>query len=84
MRAFGAAYRNETDKLVRRKKYIAFLIIGIIICIVWACGGCKNRNQRNFARAYLIFLAIGAILGFVGYLMLNWLIDVAIEVLRGM
>ena len=39
MQAFHAAYLNETDKLVRRKKYIAFLIIGIAICIIWAVLG---------------------------------------------
>ena len=39
MTAFYAAYRNETDKLVKRKKYIVFLILGALICIVWAVGG---------------------------------------------
>ncbi|MCL2405629.1 MAG: ABC transporter permease [Defluviitaleaceae bacterium] len=39
MTAFVAAYLNETDKLVRRKKYIAFLIIGVVICIAWAVLG---------------------------------------------
>ena len=39
MTAFFAAYRNETDKIIRRKKYIAFLIIGAIICILWAVLG---------------------------------------------
>jgi len=36
MKSFVAAYLNETDKLIRRKKYIAFLIIGVIICVLWA------------------------------------------------
>ncbi|MCL2572073.1 MAG: ABC transporter permease [Defluviitaleaceae bacterium] len=39
MRLFYAAYRNETDKLIRRKKYIVFLILGIAICLIWAIGG---------------------------------------------
>jgi len=39
MTAFSAAYRNETDKIIRRTKYIVFLIIGIVICVVWAIGG---------------------------------------------
>jgi len=39
MTAFLAAYLNETDKLIRRKKYIVFLIIGIVICILWAVLG---------------------------------------------
>ncbi|MCL2356226.1 MAG: ABC transporter permease [Defluviitaleaceae bacterium] len=39
MTAFFAAYRNETSKLVLRKKYIAFLIFGAVICVVWAAVG---------------------------------------------
>ncbi|MCL2378277.1 MAG: ABC transporter permease [Defluviitaleaceae bacterium] len=39
MTAFIAAYMNETDKLIRRKKYIAFIIIGVAICILWAVLG---------------------------------------------
>ena len=39
MTAFYAAYLNETDKLIRRKKYIAFLIIGMAICVIWAVLG---------------------------------------------
>ncbi len=37
-------------------------IIGWLICIVWACGGCKNRNKRNYARAVLILTIIGVII----------------------
>ena len=32
--------------------------IGFLICIIWACGGCKNYNRRNFARATLILSLI--------------------------
>jgi len=39
MVAFVAAYLNETDKIILRKKYIAFLIIGVAICIAWALLG---------------------------------------------
>ena len=39
MTALYAAYRNEADKIIRRKKYIVFLIIGIAICILWAMLG---------------------------------------------
>jgi len=36
MTAFYASYRNDLTKLLRRKKYIVFLAIGILICIIWA------------------------------------------------
>jgi ABC-2 type transport system permease protein len=39
MSAFLAAYRNETDKILRRKKYIGFLIFGAVICVIWASVG---------------------------------------------
>lgn len=25
-------------------------VVGWIICIVWACGGCRNENRKNHAR----------------------------------
>ena len=34
MTAFLASYKNEFDKLLRRKKYIVFLCIGIGICLI--------------------------------------------------
>ena len=34
--AFLASYRNEWDKLMSRKKYLVFLIIGLAICLIWA------------------------------------------------
>ncbi|MCL2397777.1 MAG: ABC transporter permease subunit [Defluviitaleaceae bacterium] len=39
MTAFCASYRNELIKLLRRKKYIVFLAIGVLICIIWAALG---------------------------------------------
>lgn len=33
-------------------------IVGLILMIVWACGGCRKINKRNFARASLILMAI--------------------------
>ncbi|MCL2271962.1 MAG: zinc-ribbon domain-containing protein [Treponema sp.] len=47
---------------------IAFIVmsipvIGLIIGLLWAFGGCKNFNRRNYARAFLVFLIIGVVLG---------------------
>ena len=43
--------------------------IGIIFVIIWALGGCRKVNKRNFARATLILMAvmvvISLIIGFV-------------------
>ena len=39
MSSFLASYRNEWDKLMRRRKYIVFLVIGLVICLIWAALG---------------------------------------------
>ena len=40
-------------------------IIGFILVIVWACGGCTKINKRNLSRAYLIFMAIGLVISII-------------------
>lgn len=42
-------------------------IVGQILTIVWACGGCRKVNKRNLARAMLVFLIISIVLGVVFY-----------------
>ena len=39
MNYFLASFLNEFDKLIRRKKYIVFLIIGAGICVLWTVLG---------------------------------------------
>lgn len=40
-------------------------IVGQILMIVWACGGCRKVNKRSLARASLIMLAVGLVLSLV-------------------
>ena len=40
-------------------------VIGLILLIVWACGGCRKLSKRSFARATLILGVIMAVLGLV-------------------
>jgi len=47
MSAFLAAWRNECEKLRRRKKYTVFLFAGIAICIIWTLLG---RLLASFIR----------------------------------
>lgn len=42
-------------------------VLGWIITIIWACGGCRKINKRNLARAMLIFLVVALILGVIAY-----------------
>jgi hypothetical protein len=38
-------------------------LVNIILPFVWAFGGNVNINKKNFFRAYLIYMAIGLVLG---------------------
>ncbi len=48
-------------------------IMGQLIALVWALGGCLNRNRRNLARAviYLQLIVVALIVG--GYFLLGYL-----------
>ena len=40
-------------------------IIGLILTIVWACGGCKKTAKKNFAKATLILMLVSLVLSLV-------------------
>lgn len=40
-------------------------ILNIVLLFVWGFGGAINPNKKNFARAYLIMIAIGIVIGIV-------------------
>ena len=42
-------------------------VVNIVLLLVWAFGGCKKINKRNFARAYLVMLVLFIGLGFWGF-----------------
>ena len=47
----------------------AIPLVGWIICLIWACGGCKNENRKNHARAALILgVIVFALSAAAGYL----------------
>ncbi len=54
-------------------------IIGQILMIVWALGGCRKINKKNFARAMLIMMLIGLVISFIIGAIVNFAIDKAIE-----
>ena len=51
---------------------MAIPVVGLILTIIWACGGCRKYAKRNYARAALIFMAIGIILLIAGALVLRF------------
>ena len=44
--------------------------IGFIILLVFAFGGNRNINVKNFARSYFCFIIIGLVLGVIVFLIL--------------
>jgi len=58
-------------ELITTGGYIGILLlmsiplIGVILAIVWACGGCRKLQKRNLARAMLILMAITLVLGLI-------------------
>jgi len=57
----------------------AIPIVGLVFAIVWACGGCRKINKRNLARAMLIFMAIGLVLGLLTGLLLRGIVKTALQ-----
>ncbi len=52
-------------------------IVGQILTIVWAFGGCRKINKRNLARAMLVFLLISIVLGVILFFVGGWVMDAA-------
>ena len=44
---------------------LALPVIGVILLIVWACGGCRKLQKRNFARGVLLNALIGVIVSII-------------------
>ncbi len=51
---------------------MAIPVIGFILTVIWACGGCRKYAKRNYARAALIFMAIGIIILVAGALIMRF------------
>ena len=62
----GSPYEPITTKgYIGIALLMAIPVVGIILAIVWALGGCRKVNKRNFARAMLIMMIIALILSLV-------------------
>lgn len=47
----------------------AIPVVGLVLLIVFACGGTHNINLRNFARSYFCAMLVGVILTVVGIIL---------------
>jgi hypothetical protein len=58
---------------------IAIPVIGWLVCLIWACGGSRYQNKRNFARAILIMFILGALVSMCVYFLMKWIFGAAIS-----
>ncbi len=90
---------EETDKprkkskwdIISTKGYVGINLlmaipgIGLILTIIWACGGCRKYAKRNYARAALICMAIGVLLLIAAALVLRFVFaDVIVQVFEAL
>ncbi len=54
-------------------------VVGQILMIVWACGGCRKLQKRNYARAMLIMFAIGLVLSLIFSFVIKKVVNKAVE-----
>ncbi len=54
-------------------------IIGFILMIVWACGGCRKYQKRNLCRAMLIFMAVSLVISLIFSFAIKGLVNSAID-----
>ena len=54
-------------------------VVGFILLIVWACGGCRKISKRSFARASLILTVITLVLILIAGLVLKTAFDSALS-----
>ena len=57
-------------------------IVGFILLIVWAFGGCRKINKRNFARAMLIMMAIGLVFSLISGCAMKMVFDKAVDAIE--
>jgi len=64
--AKGSKYEPITTKgFIGIMLLMCIPIVGQILMIVWALGGCRKINKRNLARASLIMMAVALVISFI-------------------
>ena len=59
----GSKYEPiTTGGLIGTMLLMAIPLVGLVLTIIWACGGCRKIQKRYLARATLVFVAIGLVI----------------------
>jgi len=72
-----ANYTQANDQVVSVGDWFVTLLltslpmVGFIMLLVWAFGGGAKASKRNFARASLIFMLIGSVIGIITFIILS-------------
>ena len=53
-------------------------VVGFVLMVIWACGGCRKVARRNLARANLILLILAVILAIIAALLVRFVFADAI------
>lgn len=57
-------------------------VIGFILMLVWACGGCKKLQKRNFCRAMLIVTAVSLVFSIITGFVIKGIINTAVDTVK--
>ena len=76
----GSKYEQITTKgFIGIMLLMCIPILGQILMIIWALGGCRKINKRNLARASLIMLVVALVISFVLGLVLKSLFGKVVD-----
>ncbi|MBQ4611005.1 MAG: zinc-ribbon domain-containing protein [Clostridia bacterium] len=54
-------------------------VVGLILAIIWAYGGCRKINKRNLSRAFLIMMAFALVFSLIAGLVIRGITKKAME-----
>ena len=78
--AKGSKYEPITTKgFIGIMLLMCIPIVGLILMIVWALGGCRKINKRNLARASLIMMVVALVISFILGLILKSVFGKVVE-----
>ncbi len=46
-------------------------VIGVLLIIIWACGGCRKQSKKTYARALVIMFLVGLVISVIAGLILK-------------
>ncbi len=57
-------------------------VIGLLLAVVWACGGCRKLQKRNLCRAMLIMMVVSLIFSLIAGFAIRGLVNTVIDTVK--